>query len=642
MSTDQTAIFSVDELIARWQKARQAGLLVSLEDLCGHDPHLVAECKKRLISWETDLLPSKETSENSLSVQTKSDPKEQASSWPGSHIGAYQLLGPLGKGGMGEVYKARQEGLDRLVAIKVIRVRQQAHSADTLKRFRSEAQALAKFSHPHVVQVIEVGEEKGNPYLVMEFIDGLTLQKTQQGKPLAPKIAAEIAEKLAEAVHALHEQGIIHRDLKPANVLLDPRNAQGSWNTPLGCPKIIDFGLVKQCDVDLQQTLDGQLLGTAGYMAPEQARGDSKSIDRRTDVYALGAILFEMLMGEPPFTGSSLLEVLEKVKSTPAPNVSQLRAQIPAALAEICSTCLEKRPEDRYASCAALAQALRDWRQRQLVRFPTHVRTARGRWFLATGSALGFLALLWIAGIILESLQTAQITRAAHPGAKEDFYPTATRAAPPATSRGTPPSPTTDVKAVPLQILHLLQRHGKLAAAGELGSTSFSTQLGDRIEMEAHLPEPAYSYLIVFRPDGKAEICYPEEEGAVPPLDCQPRYPPQTGKRSGNHYALTDGAGLCAVALLSSSQPLPPFSQWRLAHAAALVWTPGQGTSGVVYWHDGEKLQSLVRQPTRSKDAAAPDKTAVLQLANQLKAAGSRMEVKIVAFQVDPAQPPNK
>ena len=215
---------------------------------------------------------------------------------------------------MGVVYKAKQTDLERFVAIKMIHDWQQI-APDILQRFRSEAHALAKLQHPHVVHVYEVGDHQGQPYLVMEFVNGGSLREFISKKPQDPALAVEVVLRLAQAVHAFHKQGIIHRDLKPANILLAQSEDDGSWNTSIGCPKITDFGLVKLINQDEQNTTDGQLLGTVGYMAPEQAKGESKAISVYTDVYGLGAILYEMLTGHAPFRGDNMLQVLEAVKT---------------------------------------------------------------------------------------------------------------------------------------------------------------------------------------------------------------------------------------------------------------------------------------------------------------------------------------
>jgi WD40 repeat protein len=218
-----------------------------------------------------------------------------------------------------------------------------------LARFRSEAKAVARLQHPHIVQIYEVGEQDGRPYFSLELVDGDTLDRKLAGTPLPARQAAALVETLARAVQAAHERGIIHRDLKPANVLLMAD----------GTPKITDFGLAKHLDRDGTQTGSDAILGTPCYMAPEQASGKSKEVGPPADIYSLGAILYELLTGRPPFKGPSVLDTLEQVRSQEPVSPSHLQPQLPHDLETICLKCLEKEPSRRYATAGALAEELR-------------------------------------------------------------------------------------------------------------------------------------------------------------------------------------------------------------------------------------------------------------------------------------------
>jgi len=258
----------------------------------------------------------------------------------------YEILEQIGRGGMGVVYKARQIKLNRLVALKMILGGANA-GADELQRFRTEAEVVAQIQHPNIVQIYEVGEQDGRPYFSLEYVAGGTLASLMQGKPLEPAAAAQLIRQLARAIQAAHQRGIIHRDLKPANVLM----------TPEGTPKITDFGLAKDLS-DIGQTRTGAILGTPSYMAPEQALGKTKDLGPATDVYALGAILYQLLTGLAPFRAESALRVLRLVeKEEPVPP-RRLEAQVPRDLETICLKCLEKNPKRRYPSGEALAQEL--------------------------------------------------------------------------------------------------------------------------------------------------------------------------------------------------------------------------------------------------------------------------------------------
>ncbi len=285
----------------------------------------------------------------------------------------YELLEELGRGGMGVVCKARQCRLDRLVALKMVLSGANATPRE-LDRFRREAEAIARLQHPNIVQIYEIGEHEGRPYLALELVEGESLARQIGGKPRSARQAAELVEVLARAIHEAHRHGIIHRDLKPSNVLL----------TEDGTPKITDFGLAKRLDGESSgafPTLTEQFLGTPSYMAPEQAvrkrsgavagantgsgPGSSSSrplaepgISQAVDIYSLGAILYEMLTGRPPFRAESPLEtVLQVLNDDPVPP-SRLRPRLPRDLETVCMKCLEKAPGRRYRSGLELAEDL--------------------------------------------------------------------------------------------------------------------------------------------------------------------------------------------------------------------------------------------------------------------------------------------
>jgi hypothetical protein len=271
-------------------------------------------------------------------------------------IGPYELGEWIGQGGMGVVYRARQVSLDRMVALKMIRAGRSAGDA-TIARFIHEGKAIARLRHPNVVRVYELGEHRGLPYFSMELVEGGSLQTKLAGGPIEPREAAEIVRTLALAVEYAHQEGVVHRDLKPANILLDRD----------GTLKIADFGLAKLLDPDtdgvksIHLTESGAIVGTACYMSPEQAEGRSAFIGPATDVYSLGAILYETLTGRPPFSGSGKLETLERVRSAQPVFPSIIRPEIPVWLEAICLKCLEKSPDHRYDSAQALADDLGCW-----------------------------------------------------------------------------------------------------------------------------------------------------------------------------------------------------------------------------------------------------------------------------------------
>ena len=263
-------------------------------------------------------------------------------------VDGYEVLDVLGRGGMGIVFKAKQSGLDRLVALKMVLAGSDARP-DELDRFKLEAKAVARLNHENIVQIFDVGEKDGTPYFSLEYVDGGNLGKKVDKMPQPPKDAALMVEKLARAMQVAHEKGIVHRDLKPANILL----------TAEGEPKITDFGLAKLAGSDSGKTRDGSIMGTPSYMAPEQARGAAKEIGPPTDIYSLGAVLYDLLVGRPPFQGTTVLETLDQVrKQEPLPPTDFL-PKTPKDLETIALKCLQKEPNKRYETAQALADDLR-------------------------------------------------------------------------------------------------------------------------------------------------------------------------------------------------------------------------------------------------------------------------------------------
>ena len=304
-------------------------------------------------------------------------------------VPGYEILGELGRGGMGVVYKARQQRLGRTVALKMILAGSHA-GADLLARFRTEAEAVARLQHPNIVQIYEVGEQDGLPYFSLEFCPGGSLAGKLDSTPLPPDRAAALVEALARGVQAAHDKGVIHRDLKPANVLLGED----------GTPRITDFGLAKKLDDATGHTQTGSILGTPSYMAPEQAGGKSKEIGTPADVYALGAILYECLTGRPPFKAATSLDtILQVVSDEPVPP-RRLQPKVPRDLETICLECLQKEPAKRYASARLLADDLRHFLAGEPIRARPVPAWERGLKWARRRPALAAAALVSIAAAV--------------------------------------------------------------------------------------------------------------------------------------------------------------------------------------------------------------------------------------------------
>ena len=265
-------------------------------------------------------------------------------------LGDYELLEEIGRGGQGVVFRARQKSLNRIVALKVISLGQWASKAH-LKRFRLEAEAAARLDHPGIVPIHEVGERDGSCYFSMKFVEGGQLDEVARREPMPIRRAVELIAKVARTVHYAHEHGILHRDIKPGNILLDAK----------GEPHLTDFGLARLVESESSVTHTLDVLGTPSYMAPEQAVGNNAAISSVTDVYGLGAVLYQLLTGHPPFAGGATYETIKLLLDTEPRQPRLLNPKIDRDLSTICLKCLEKDPKRRYSSALALAEDLERW-----------------------------------------------------------------------------------------------------------------------------------------------------------------------------------------------------------------------------------------------------------------------------------------
>jgi TolB-like protein/Tfp pilus assembly protein PilF len=265
-------------------------------------------------------------------------------------FGDYQLLEQIGRGGQGVVFRAHQKSLNRTVALKVISLGQWASEAH-VKRFRREAEAAARLEHPCIVPIYEVGERDGSCYFSMKFVEGGQLDEVIRREPMPPRRAAKLIAKVARTVHYAHEHGILHRDIKPGNILLDAK----------GEPHLTDFGLARLVESESSVTHTMDVLGTPSYMAPEQAVGNNAAISSVTDVYGLGAVLYQLLTGQPPFAGGATYETIKLLLDTDPKQPRLLNPKVDRDLSTICLKCLEKDPKRRYSSALALAEDLERW-----------------------------------------------------------------------------------------------------------------------------------------------------------------------------------------------------------------------------------------------------------------------------------------
>jgi len=419
---------ALDLIEAEWKMRRRRGDQPRLADYCERYPDLADGLQARWGEQDTaEQVKAEASTQSAAAISTgewdhdaaatvthapgaelASDPEGKAGDSAAREVAGHEILSVLGRGGMGVVYKARHLRLQRLVALKMILAGEHA-APEHRERFLAEGRAVARLQHPRIVQIYEIGEHEGLPFFSMEFVAGGSLQRRLGGAPQGPRVAAEMVETLAAAMHVAHGQGIVHRDLKPANILLSPD----------GSAKITDFGLAKQLDDDSGQTRSGQVMGTPSYMAPEQAEGRITAIGPATDVYALGAILYEMLTGRPPFRGENTWDTIAQVIDAEPVAPRQLQPKTPRDLETICLKCLRKDARQRYATAAELADDLRRWCAGEPIKArPVSPWERTAKWiqrhpWIAAAWALGIFSLLSVVtGTLLTLDQRAQAAEA--------------------------------------------------------------------------------------------------------------------------------------------------------------------------------------------------------------------------------------
>jgi serine/threonine protein kinase/TolB-like protein/Flp pilus assembly protein TadD len=303
-----------------------------------------------ITATEADDAGSAETLEANAAAAAHQSKKAARAAEILGELGDYELLEVVGRGGQGVVYRAHQKSLNRTVALKMISLGSWATEAH-LKRFRREAEAAASLEHPGIVPIHEVGERDGSCYFSMKFVEGGQLDQVIKREPMSIRQAAELISKVARTVHYAHEHGILHRDIKPGNILLDAK----------GEPLLTDFGLARLVEAESTVTRTKEVMGTPSYMAPEQAVGNNAAVSSATDVYGLGAVLYQLLTGHPPFAGGTTYETIKLVLDTEPRKPRLLNPKIDRDLSTICIKCLEKDPKRRYSSALALAEDLEHW-----------------------------------------------------------------------------------------------------------------------------------------------------------------------------------------------------------------------------------------------------------------------------------------
>jgi tetratricopeptide (TPR) repeat protein/tRNA A-37 threonylcarbamoyl transferase component Bud32 len=411
---------NLDEVLAQYLLACEAGATPSRQQLVTDYPDLARELEE--FFQGRDRFERVAAPLRILGIaggSPPSDPNQTVGTW--SHgepertlslpcsFGDYELLEELARGGMGVVYKARQKSANRLVAVKRIRAGALA-SAGELQRFRNEAETVANLDHPHIVPLYEVGDHDGEPFFSMKLVEGQCLVEQLPRFQSDPQAAAQLVVQIARAVHYAHQRGVLHRDLKPGNVLLDGENR----------PHVSDFGLAKRVETDSGLTQSGLLVGTPSYMSPEQASGRRQALTTAADVYGLGAILYALLTGRPPFKGQTVLETLEQIKEQEPRPPSSLNVRVDRELEAVCLKCLNKEPARRYASAETLAEDLERWLRGETIAARPAGRAERlWRWsrrhqaLVRSAAMVLLLAVLGLAISMVLILQARQRTETA-------------------------------------------------------------------------------------------------------------------------------------------------------------------------------------------------------------------------------------
>lgn len=345
---DLTVDVRLRDLLDRWQALRAAGATPTVDQLCRDCPELADALREQL-----GRLPEAADSLTTAFDSTLPQSSRPAPPWPG--IPGYEPLNGGRRGGMGAVYQARHLGLDRIVAVKVLSAGRFASERE-LQQFMTESRLPAHLEHPHIVRVYDFNHFQEQPYIVMEWVDGGSLSEHMKRTGRDPHVAAALMEKIARAVHYLHQHKVWHRDLKPSNILIDRR----------GEPKIGDFGLAKRIE-DPDETRSARASGTPPYMAPELFDASGRPSEQ-TDIWALGVTLFEMLTGRRPFGDGGSRSLYSSIRTGQPPRLRTLRPDLDHSLDVIVRRCLAKDPRDRYPTAEALADDLKKWQQGQAIR----------------------------------------------------------------------------------------------------------------------------------------------------------------------------------------------------------------------------------------------------------------------------------
>jgi serine/threonine protein kinase len=540
----------VDELLLRWQELRQEGQAVTAADLCAECPELAEELRgrmERVDYWEGFLGTGEE---------------EEASGPVPASFGKFQVVRVLGGGGQASTLLALDPDLRCHVVLKLYHRARNPEEQEVVLR---EGQALARVRSPYVAQCRGVERQDGVPALVVEYVPGRDLKAQQKARPLGVNEALELTRQLAEGLAAVHACGLLHRDIKPGNVLVGDD----------GRPRLVDFGLaVPAASAEL-----AGVSGTLAYMAPEQARGEAERIDSRTDVYGLGAVLYELLAGRPPHQGNSREELLRAARAGDVVPPRQVNSRVPRAVNDLCLRCLAKDPAQRFASAAEVAGAVRRLQWRRRLRWPL---AAAALLLAALVAVLPVVSRLWPSTATQSAVETAALKGSIDVVVTEPGNPRR----------------------------HLLHLHDPAARP---------LQKGDEVRVVAELNRPAYLYVLWIDTRGKVGPVYPwlggewerpEQERAVQRLSLP--------EKPGDIWPIKPGpAGMEALVLLAREAPLSP--EVDLAKALGdLGPQPLLDEMDVAWFENGELVRGEPERAPNLKEAR-PGSSPVLRTQGALQ-----------------------
>jgi serine/threonine protein kinase len=513
-------------------------------------------------------------------VSTVADTDAPAGGSPGPPpaIDKYLVVGELDRGGQAVVYRVVHSGIGRDLALKYARKPlKDGEAARCL--IADEAKALRALpDHPGLVRVHDIGVHHGHVYLVMDFVRGRTLEQYAKDVRPGPRRSAALVAEAARAVGAAHRCGVVHQDIKPENILVDDADLA----------RLIDFGMAR-----LRAVWSGSDAGPSGgtpeFMPPEQARGESDRVGARSDVFALGAVLYFLLTGGPPFTGPNRRAALSRARECEFDRVALRRAGVPRRLTRVILRAMAADPDDRHASAEALADDL-------------DASFLSPRLVAAQAAALGLAAMFAVAWA---------------------FRPL------PA-----PLDPAPTAAPAPLRIESFrveLHRPDTKTNLGAVGADTSEGQSDDDVRVKARLSAPAYAYLIALNPDGTVQLCHPASPSAPPPRSGEVDYPP----RPDYGFPLTDGVGVQAFVLVASREPLPAFDRWRQG-LAALPW--GRAESDLVWRYDGRSFETNLQRgvPRQLNDQPRP----LVEACESLRAGPGVDAIGALAFPVRPGPVP--